>query len=176
VHALYGHEFGHAVPVLIVLAACIPPMYVNILLDQVLVAAKRQVVWTMVMIGAAFINPLFNLVLIPATESRYHNGAIGAAVSLVLTEVLMDIVGLVMVGHEVLNRGSIKRCALAIVACASMLGVAYAARPLGTPVALIAGGVTLVLLTVKLRIATKDEVAMLRAGLARLPRPRLARL
>jgi len=94
----------------------------------------------------------------------------------VLTEVLMDIVGLVMVGHEVLNRGSIKRCALAIVACASMLGVAYAARPLGTPVALIAGGVTLVLLTVKLRIATKDEVAMLRAGLARLPRPRLARL
>ena len=48
----------------------------------------------------------------PLTEHRYHNGAIGAAISLVLTELLMDIVGFVLVGRHVFDGRMLKRCAL----------------------------------------------------------------
>lgn len=170
IHTLYGRAFGPAVPVMIILACCIPAGYLNIILVQVLVAAKRQSIWSFVMFAAAVINPLMNLVLIPATESRYHNGAIGAAISLLLTEGLMTIVGFVLVGQHVFDRSSARRCLLATVASAAMLGVAYATHPLGTPASLAAGCSTLVLLTVALRIATPHEIALVRGGIARVRR------
>jgi O-antigen/teichoic acid export membrane protein len=168
VHTIYGPAFGPAVPALIILACCIPSGYLNIILGQVLIAAKRQTVWSFVMIGAAVINPLMNLALIPATESRYHNGAIGAAISLLLTEALMTIVGFVFVGRHVFDRRAARRCLLATVASAGMLGVAYAAHPLGTPAALLAGCVTLAVLAAALRIATPDEIALVRGRITRV--------
>jgi O-antigen/teichoic acid export membrane protein len=173
IHVVYGSEFANAVPVMIILAACIPPIYLNIMLAQVLLAAKRQAVWTIVMAGAAVANPRFNLVLIPLTQSHYRNGAIGAAVSLVLTEVLMDIIGLILVGPKVFDRRALRRFALTVAAAGGMWIVAYAARPLGGLISIGAGVVTLALLTLVLRIPSSDEIQLVRAGLARLRPKRL---
>ncbi len=168
IHAVYGAKFAKAIPVLVVLAFCIPPIFMNIMLSQVLLAEKRQAVWAAVMAGAAVFNPLLNLVLIPLTETRYHNGAIGAAVSLVLTELVMDIAGFMLVGRHVFDRGAARRCVLVLTASAGMWGVFIALRPLGTLTSFALAGATLVLLAVIFRVATDDEVAMMRAGLARL--------
>ena len=73
IQLLYGSAYDRAAPVMIVLGLCIPPMYVNIMLSQVLIAAERQVVWTWVMAGATVVNPIFNLVLIRLTDARYGN-------------------------------------------------------------------------------------------------------
>jgi O-antigen/teichoic acid export membrane protein len=170
IHVVYGPAFAHAAPVLMLLACCIPPLYLNIMLAQILLAEKRQAVWAIVMGAAAVINPLFNLVLIPATQHHFHNGALGAAFSLVLTEVLMDAVGLVLVGRHLFTRGSVRRCTLAVVASAGMWGAAYAARPLGTALSVFVGGLVLVVLVFALRIPSSDELALARAGLARLRR------
>ena len=172
IDAVFGPKFANAAPVMMILAVCIPPLYLNIMLAQVLLAEKRQVVWTVVMAGAAIINPLLNLVLIPATQDRFHNGAIGAAICLVLTEVLMDGVGCMLVGRHLFTRGSLRRWALALVASAGMWAAAYAARPLGTPVSLLAGILMLVFLVVALRIPSAEEVALVRAGFARLRKRR----
>jgi Na+-driven multidrug efflux pump len=153
---------------MVVLAFCIPAIYVNMMLNWVLVAAKRQIVWTYVMVGAAIVNPLLNLILIPATQTRYHNGAIGAALSLLLTELLMDGVGFILVGRRVLDRASLRRCALAALASAGMLTVAYGARTFGELVALAAGVATLVILTLTLHVATPEEAAVIRSAFARL--------
>jgi Na+-driven multidrug efflux pump len=153
---------------MIILAICIPAIYLNIILASVLLAAKRQVVWTVVMAGAAVANPLFNLVLIPVTEQRYHNGAIGAAISLVLTEVLMDVIGFFLVGRHVFDGRMIKRCSLVVLASAAMVGVALAARPLGTVESLAAGVATMVILVAALRIVRREELEMVRSGLARV--------
>lgn len=166
IHAVYGTAFAHAVPVMVILAFCIPPIYLNIILATVLLAAKRQRVWTIVMAVAALVNPLFNLVLIPLTEHRYHNGAIGAAISLVLTEVLMDAVGLWLVGRHVLARRGVTRCSAAVLASAGMAGVAYAARPLGPPIALAAGFAAFGILVPVLRVVRRQEFELVRAGLA----------
>ncbi len=168
IHAVYGPGFARAVPVMVILGFCIPPIYMNIMLSQVLLAEKRQVVWTVVMAGAAVVNPLLNLVLIPLTQTRYGDGAIGAAVALVLTELLMDMVGVIIVGRRVFDRKTIRRFVLAVAASAAMWAAFYAARPIGAPIALCAGVATLTALVVALRIPTSDEIAFIRSGLARL--------
>jgi O-antigen/teichoic acid export membrane protein len=170
VHVVYGSAFAQAVPVTVILAICIPPMYLNIMLSSVLLAAKRQVVWTWVMAGAAVANPIFNLVLIPATEQRYGNGAIGAGLSLLLTELVMIIFGLMLVGRHVFDRSAARRCLLATAASGGMWAVALAARPLGPAASLAAGVATLFVLVAAFRIVTPDEIALVRAGLWRLRR------
>jgi O-antigen/teichoic acid export membrane protein len=172
IHAVYGPAFAHAVPVMILLAVCIPPIYLNIILASVLLAAKRQKAWTVVMAGAAVVNPLFNLVLIPMTEHRYHNGAIGAGISLVLTEVLMDGIGLVLIGRHVFNRRVLRRWAAACQASVGMGAAAYLTRPLGTPASVAAGFVTLGVLLFLLRIVGRKELALVRSAVVgRLRRP-----
>lgn len=168
IHVVYGPHFASAAPVLVILACCVPPLYLNIMLAQVLLAEKRQTIWTIVMAGAAVFNPLVNLVLIPATQSRFHNGALGAAVSLVITEVLMNAVGFMLVGRYVFTRRSFERCTLAILASAGMWGAAYAAEPLGTALSLSAGGLVLAVLVIAFRILSPEELALIRSGLARL--------
>ena len=46
IHFLYGAEYANSVPVLAILGLCIPAMYMNIMLGQVLIAMQRQTIWT----------------------------------------------------------------------------------------------------------------------------------
>jgi O-antigen/teichoic acid export membrane protein len=173
IQLLYGSPYANASPVMVVLGLCIPPMYLNIMLNQVLIAAKRQRSWTWVMAGATVINPLFNLALIPLTESRYHNGAIGASVSLLLTELVIVSVGFVMVGRDVVDRALVRRVLLAIAASSAMWGVAFALRSLGTVPSALLGGAAFVLLAIGLGIVKPEELALLGRGLT-VARGRLA--
>jgi len=167
---LYGSDYDNAVPVLIILGLCIPPMYVNIMLNNVLVAAGKQMMWTWVMAGATIFNPALNFFLIRATESHYGNGAIGAALSLLLTEILIVGVGFVIVGRGVFDREVTRRCLLVAVAAIAMWGVAYGARPIGTIGAFAAGALVFVVLVIAFRAITPEEIAFIRAALGRIAR------
>jgi O-antigen/teichoic acid export membrane protein len=172
IHVVYGPQFARAVPVMVILACCIPPIYLNIILATVLLAAKRQRVWTILMATAAVFNPLLNLVLIPLTERRYHNGAIGAAISLVATEVLMDAVGLYLVGRHVFDRRGLARCAAALLASAGMAAAAYLTRSLGSGLSLLVGFAAFGVLVPALGVLRRSEVALARDGLIRVVRAR----
>jgi O-antigen/teichoic acid export membrane protein len=161
-HLLYGSAYDESVPVLVTLALCVPPMYVNIMLNQVLVAAKRQTAWTWVLAGATVVNPLINLALIPFTQHRYGNGAIGAGIALFLTELLIVAVGLVLFGRGLVDRATVRRCVPAVVSSAALWGVAYLLRPLGPVVALGSAGVVFLILARVLHLLTPDELVVLR--------------
>lgn len=169
IRILYGASYSHAVPVLIILALTLPPTYANIITNQVLLAERRQIICTRLNVAAAVINPAMNLFLIPATESRYHNGAIGAALALLLTEVLMAVVNYFFVTRRVINAHVVRRCGLAALASGFMWLMAHAARPLGTSVAMAAGGGTLVLLIWAWRIPADEEIRWVRGRLAAAP-------
>ncbi len=170
IHLFYGPAYDQAVPVLVILGLCIPPMYLNIILSQVLIAAKRQIAWTWVMAGATLVNPTVNAVLIPVTQHRFGNGAIGAAISLLVTELLIVTVGFAMAGRGVIDRSGARRWGVAALASAAMCGVAFVTRGLGSVPSLAAGGLTFVLLATGLRLATPAEIAFLRDRLGqRLP-------
>jgi len=162
IHTLYGSPYASSVPVLIILGLTLPPMYLNIMLNQVLVAAKRQVLWTWVMAGATVVNPILNIVLIHVTQSRYGNGAIGAALALLLTEALIVVAGFVMVGHDVLDRLMLRRAALVIVAAAGMWGAAYLVRPAGALVEIVVAALVFAALAFLFRIVSPDEIKTVR--------------
>jgi O-antigen/teichoic acid export membrane protein len=174
---LYGSAYDKSVSVMVILGLCIPAMYMNIMLSQVLVAMNRQAKWTWVMAATVVINPLFNLALIPWTHDRWDNGAIGASVSLFLTELIVVTAGFVMVGALVFDGGTIRRAVLGTAAAGAMWAVAYTTSPeIGTIPGFLAGLLTFVAAAFVLRLFTADEIGLIASGGKRaLRRLRLSR-
>lgn len=169
IHLLYGSAYAHSVPVMVILGLCIPAMYLNIMLSQVLVAMNRQSTWTWVMVVTTIVNPLFNLALIPATQHRYGNGAIGAAISLLLTEIIVVTAGVVMVGRAVFDRGTVRRTVLGIATAVAMWGVAYEVQRLLGPIAsIVSGAIVFLCLALALRLFTSEEVELLKQTVNRV--------
>lgn len=167
---MYTDRFAPSIPVMQVLGLSALPTYLNIMLNQVLIAADRAVSWTKVMAGAAIFNPILNFFLIRYFEGHSHNGALGAAVSLLITEVVMALVGLAVV-PRVLTRGSISRLFRALLATLGMALTVVAARPWGLVPEVACGGAAFLLLALLLRVPSALEVAQVRAACARLPIP-----
>ena len=144
---LYGPEFIPSIPIMVVLAATLVPTYLNILVNQFLIAADRQIAWTKVMAGACVLNPIINLGLITLYQRTHGNGAFGAALALLATEALMTIAGIALLPRGVLGWSNavsmVKSCAAAGLMALAMwytrdyfIAVPIAA---GTMVYLIAG-------------------------------------
>jgi O-antigen/teichoic acid export membrane protein len=136
---LYGPEYLQSVPVLMVIALSLPPTYLNIVSNQILIAANRQFNWTYVMIGASIANPLLNLFLIRFAQERYGNGALGAAAALLLTEVGMAVAGLVFV-VPLLSWSTAGRLARALAATLVMSGAVLLVAPHVGLTAMVAAG------------------------------------
>jgi O-antigen/teichoic acid export membrane protein len=161
IRLLYGPAYANAVPVMVVLGLCVPPMYVNIMLNQVLVAADRQSSWTWAMLAAVIVNPALNLVLIRWTQAAYGNGAIGAAASLVLTEILIVGIGIRLLGTGVLQGLWTRRTLAVAAASLALLAASFAAGPLGSVASVAAGAGALIASALLLRLVT---IADLRAA------------
>jgi O-antigen/teichoic acid export membrane protein len=171
IHLLYGDAYAHSVPVMAILGLCIPAMYMNIMLSQVLIAMNRQATWTWVMAITTIINPLFNLVLIPLTQDQYDNGAIGAAISLLLTEIVVVAAGVWLIGRRVFDAGSVRRAALGLIAATASGATAYFSQEMvGWVVGAAVGVLVFVLVSAALRVFTGDEIALMRQGARRVTR------
>ncbi len=64
VRTVYGGAYHGAVPSLIILGFTLIPMYMNIVLGQICVAAERPGQWTRLLILATVVNPAINAFLI----------------------------------------------------------------------------------------------------------------
>ncbi len=170
IRLLYGPAYGPAIGVMMLLGLCIPPIFLNILLNQVLIAAKRQSTWTWAMLGATIVNPLFNLALIPYTQTHYHNGALGAAMSLVLTEVLIVALGLVLVGHHVITPGGVRRVAASTVASAAMVAGGLGLRSYGPAISIACGIAAFAAVGAAVGLVTPRKLREARQGFAALRR------
>ena len=164
-------EFGGAVPVMIILAFCIPPMYLGIGFGQMLLAAKRPFVLSASMLVGIAVNVSLNVVLIHYFQTHYHNGAIGSAFSLLGTELIITGSGIIFIGRHVLGRVRLGRLIRVILASAAMVGVALALHPLGI-FALPPAAVVFLISVLLLRVLTAEE----RQALARPLRAALQRV
>jgi len=148
------------------LLASVPFCYFNILIWQVLVASSRQIIWTKVMAGALVVNVALNLVLINYFQARSGNGAIGAAISVVVTEGLMSIAG-VLILPGLLNQASFLRLGRAALATIVMAAGVLAVRTLGLPVQVLAGIAMFSLFAIVLRAVAVDEIRNLYSAVRR---------
>lgn len=144
IHLVYGPAYANAIPVMIILAIALIPMYLNIMLCQICVAANRQARWTRLMVGACILNPLLNFVLIPLTQHRLHDGAVGAAIALLSTEAAIACGGIFLTGRQVMGLGTLKRLYSVSLASAAMWAVVYLTKGAGPFLSLPAGGVVLI--------------------------------
>src|SRR2546422_9864875 len=151
----------------------LPFTYFNILVWQVLVASNRQLTWTKVMVGATVVNVVANIGLVAFFQSRFGNGAEGAAVAMIVTEALMTGAGLVLL-PRMLNLGSVKRLLRAVAATAAMAILVWSVRGLGLAAELLVGCATFGTTGLLLRLMSRDELRDLRAAVGRRLRPKLA--
>jgi O-antigen/teichoic acid export membrane protein len=164
---LYGTEFAPSVPVFAILALSVAPTYFNIVANQILIACNRQMTWTKALGVACLVNPVLNLVLIQVCQQRFHNGAIGAAVAFLVTEVLLAGIGLVVI-HSFLHPQTVARLARSAVATAGMAGAVYALGSGGLLVQVLAGGISFLTLALLLRVAPLDVAPGVERVLSRL--------
>ncbi|HXI94709.1 MAG TPA: flippase [Candidatus Acidoferrum sp.] len=168
INVIYGPAFAPAVPVLFILGLTLAPTYFNVMVNQLLVANNRQLAWTKVMVASAIVNPALNLVLIRYFQSQQHNGAIGAALSLLATEIGMAVAGLILL-PPILGRQSLFRFLRTICATGGMALVVLWLRPhLGFVMQVAVGGVTFAMLAVALRLLSSDELELVRGAMSRV--------
>ncbi len=99
----YQGLFAPSVPIMIVLGWTAVPTYLGVGLYQILTAQNRQGEWTKLMLMAFVVNLALNLLLIPYFQSSQSNGGLGAAVALLITELLIGVVGVRLVGTKIIN-------------------------------------------------------------------------
>lgn len=157
---LYGREFAQAAPVMAWLALSVPPMYLNIMVNQILIARRQQMLWTKAMGLACVVNPALNLVLIPYFQSRVQNGAIGAAISLLVTELVLVAIGVAVV-RRCFNREFFARMGRAVLATAGMGLAVLVARRFGLAPAIAVGLIVYPMLAIPLRVLTRQEIDQL---------------
>lgn len=167
---LYGKGFNQSIPVMTVLALSVPPMYLNIMVNQILIARRQQMLWTKAMGLACVVNPVLNLALIPYFQHTYQNGATGAAISLLMTEIVLAVIGVAVI-RGCFDRAFLARTARAALAAAGMGLAVLVARGSGLAPAILVGLVVYPILAVALRVLSREEmdqvVAMVRSRRSR---------
>jgi O-antigen/teichoic acid export membrane protein len=162
-------DFANAVPLMVILSLQLPVVAVDMVLGTVLMAIGRQGRWLTVGMFAAALKIALNYVAIPVFEHAVGNGAIGASVVTIATEIVMFGGAMLLIPRSLLDP-RLAWDALRI----SIVGVAIVV--VGTyllPVALalaIAGGVLACLVAmIGLRALTLGDLHLIAA---RLPLPR----
>jgi O-antigen/teichoic acid export membrane protein len=154
--ALYGGTFAGSVPSLVILGLALPMTYLNIMGNQVVIATDRMVAWTKLMGVAALLNPAINLAMISVFQRRFHNGATGAALTLLLTEIFQGLVALYLM-RGILDGNSLRKLSRALAATLGMSVVVWLLGPVGLYAQVPAGAASFAGLAIVFRVLNRDE-------------------
>ncbi len=155
---LYGTAFEESIPLMRLLVPWVPLAAINTVLATALIAADRHKRFIWVAAAAAVFNPLLAARAIRYTQDRYDNGAVGAAVVTVVTEVFIAFCAVVMRPPGILDRstlGYIGRCLLAAVA---MVPPILLVGDGGIVVKVVVGAIVYALTSLALRTVSTAEL------------------
>lgn len=120
----YPESFAGSVVPIMLLATTLPLVAVNMIVGAALAAQDRQRQWAIAGVGAAILNPAFNLIAIPYTQTEFGNAGIGAAAVTALTEVYLLVAGQYLLPRGLFDFSTVVgalRCLLAGLAMASVV-------------------------------------------------------
>jgi O-antigen/teichoic acid export membrane protein len=138
----WGATFHNSVPLLSVLACQMVLVAINTILGTALIAMHRERIWFRVIVVAALFNTALNLLLIPFWEHAVQNGAIGAAITTAVTELVMTLGALVALPRHTIDRATAIRVVQILVANLAVGAVARALLSSSILLSIGAGGVT----------------------------------
>ena len=169
----WGEAFAPSVPLMMLLAIQQPLVALDMVLGTALIALTFERRWLRVGLAAAIFSPTGNLLLVPLVERFSGNGAIGAALVEVATELLMLCGALWL-----LPRGMVGRRTFSLAGRIATAGCCAAAAgawllPVALPLAVLVCPGTFVISLVALRVARPSDARRLGelARSALRPRP-----
>ena len=148
-------------------SASLPLVGLNMMVGAMLAARDRQRQWAIAGIGAAALNVALNFIAIPYTQTRFGNGAIGAALVTSLTEVFLLVAGQLLLERGILNRRTYVTAAKCVVIGAVMGLLVWLANDLPLVLLIPLGTVVYVVGVLAARVLTRDDIAQVRSLLAR---------
>lgn len=158
---LFGSAYRSSVPVLVMLSLCIPCTFLNIQVSQMLAARDQQWRWTVIMAVSCVVNPLLNLILIRFGVGMWHNGALGAALSLLVTEMLMAIYGAIVMRDVVFNRMLGRATAMALLGGGAQISILWLTTALWAPLSEALGVIVYGAAAVVFGILPREDLSLL---------------
>jgi O-antigen/teichoic acid export membrane protein len=129
----YPSEFQNSIPLLSILALTLPVTGSLMLVGTVVIAADKQKEWAITMGITSIISVALDVPLIVLCERAYGNGAIGVAISTVLSESIMMALGIRLIPRGVLGRPVLLALVRSVTASLAMLAAMGAAKLLFAP-------------------------------------------
>lgn len=157
---IFGPEFANSGPILTVLGIVLILTYQNILIGRFLISMDRQNAWTIVMAVATIATIPLDMLLIPWCQTTFGNGALGGAISFVITELGMLLAGLALLPAGALTRANLWTALRVIIAGLLMVAVAWQFEALFIAVPILSGAITYVAVVLVLRIVPKEDIEL----------------
>jgi len=161
-----GADFAPATPVVLIMAGVVPLIGLDTLLGTALFAVDRQKVWIYIAWGAAVLNITMNLIAIPLADALWSNAAIGAAITTLLTELLMGASAWILLGKYRDARAARSTFVRAALACLVMAGPVFLAREQGGLFLAVPVGVAVyAAAVVLLKLVSMEDVRLVRGAM-----------
>lgn len=157
---LFGEAFAKSGAVLAIMGVVLIMTYQNMAIGQFLISTDRQTVWTKVMAIAIGVTILLDIVFIPFFQSRFDNGAIGGAMSFLVTEGAMMIYGVWYLRKELRSAPNGWSAIRIIAAGLLMVAGTWWLRDMFILIPIIAGVVIYAGAILVLRVIPKDDQQM----------------
>lgn len=157
---LFGQEFIPSGPVLAAFGPVLILTYQNMLLGQFLISVDRQRAWTVVMAAVALLSIPADMVLIPWSQSRFGNGAIGGPLAFLITEAGMLVAGIVLLPQGTLTWNNLWVALRALLAGGLMAVTAWWLRDAFILLPIATAAVVYFFLLWLLRLLPRKELAL----------------
>jgi O-antigen/teichoic acid export membrane protein len=158
----WGAEFESSVPLIVILALEKPISAMDVLLGGALFALSKERWFLRVGVLGAIFNPIMNLVFLPMFDQWLQNGAIGAAIVEVATELLMCGGAIYLLPRGLIGgtlAWLVPRLALASLC---LVAVTRVLLPVWLPLAIVGGGGAYLIAAAMLKIVTRADAESLK--------------
>jgi O-antigen/teichoic acid export membrane protein len=159
---LFGPEFAKSGPVLAMLGLVLILTYQNMLIGQFLISTDRQALWTLVLAVATAATIPLDLWLVPLFQRTSGNGAVGGAISFLITEGAMTGLGLFFLPRGMLDRSNFWAALRALAAGLMMVAAIWWCRNLFILLPVVLGAIVYPCLILLLRVLPDEDITLLR--------------
>lgn len=164
---VYGAEYSGTGEALVAFGPRIMLMFGTILFGNVALTTERGKFWVVVILTAAIATVPLDLMLVPWAQERYDNGAIGGAISYVVTETAQFIIGVIYIAPFVLQRSTMWRAGRALAAGGLMVACTWPLRHNFFPITVLVGAFVYIGAVLLLRVLPESEILLARRLISR---------
>jgi O-antigen/teichoic acid export membrane protein len=159
---LYGDDFANSGPILAIFGLVLILTSQNILLGQFMISIDRQKTMVWIMAGSALLTVPLDLTLVPWSQKRFGIGAVGGALSFLITEMIMMAVILALMPRYMLRGQHLQVSMRSLVAGLAMVVAIWWARHIFIAVPILLGVLVYTVMILILKAIPKDDQEMLK--------------